>query len=297
MTEVSFITINYNSSAYTIKLIESIQQQTTVSYEIIVIDNNSSSKDKKHISKYCQKENINFIQNERNCGFACANMIGAKHAKGKYLFFINNDTLLLNDTAKFLKQYLEEHDDIALATAKIYDDNHLFHSSYKLFPSLMKELFGNSITRLLKKFPSNKVELSSPSAVEVVSGSCMFFKNTIFKAINGFDTNFFLYCEEEDISKRVWKEGYKVYFIPEANIYHKGGGSSSQNFELLKEYYISYTYLIFKHFNKFTAIILYLLMGIKILRRSIKKPLYRELIPFLFKGFSREYSLKVKYEN
>lgn len=58
----------------------------------------------------------------------------------------------------------------------------------------------------------------------------MFFRKDIFSSIGGFDTVFFLYCEEEDICKRVWDFGKKVYFIPKAEVFHEAGGSTEKKF-------------------------------------------------------------------
>ena len=293
--KISFITINYNSATYTQVLIQSIEEFTTLPYEIIIVDNNSHADDRDAIASFVkEKEHIRFIANPHNCGFACGNMRGAQEAKGAYLFFINNDTKLLNDTAKILKEYIENKEDIALATASIKDENNNFVSSYKLFPSVIKELFGNTAARKLSNFPSNKVRLKEPTAVEVISGSCMFFKRDTFEAIDGFDEHFFLYCEEEDISKRVWNYGKKVYFIPQAEIYHKGGASASRDYALLQEYYISYTYLIFKHFSKLKASLLYALMVFKLFRRSLRKKEARKLFVTALKGFKEELSLRYK---
>ena len=298
MTDISFITINYNSSIYTIELVKSIKKYTSLNYEIIIVDNDSIQEEKSLLKEFCKNEqNISLIFNDINCGFACGNMIGAKIAKGKYLFFINNDAKLLNDASKYMKDFLDTHKQTALCTAKIIDENNRFSSSYKLFPSLTKEILGNFIARLFNKYPSNKVILNEPTEVDVVSGSCMFFKKEVFFKINGFDTNFFLYCEEEDISKRIKDAGYKVFFLPNAIIYHKGGGSQNQNFDLLKEFYISYTYLIYKHFSPVKANLLYLLMILKIIRRSFKNKNYKNLIPYISKKFSQKYSLRHKYEN
>ena len=296
--QVSFITINYNSSTYTKKLIESIEQHTTLSYEIIVIDNDSNKEDKEHLKQFCaDKKHIKFIQNSTNCGFSCGNMRGVQEASGEFFFFINNDTKLLNDVATILQSYLNANSNIALATGTILDENNHISSSYKLFPSLVKELFGNTIARKLNRFPSNKTRLTVPTAVEVVSGSFMFFKKEPFLAIKGFDTNFFLYCEEEDISKRIWNNGYEVYFIPEAKIFHKGGGSAKQSYELTREYYISYTYLIKKHFHPITASLLYILMTLKLFRRAFKKENGCKLFKDAIKGFNANQSLRNKSIN
>jgi GT2 family glycosyltransferase len=295
--EVSFITINYNSSRYTIELLKSIEKFTTITYEVIVVDNNSEIDDYGMLEKYClDKKHIQLIRNNINSGFASGNMLGVTHARSPYLFFVNNDTKLLNDCANIMKSYLDKHSKIALATAKIIDENSGSSSSYKLFPSLIKELFGNSLARKLGKnnFPSNKVKLSSATLVEVVSGACMFFRSRVFEDIDGFDTNFFLYCEEEDISKRVWQSGHKVIFLPDAHIYHEAGGSTTKSYEIQREYYISYKYLIYKHFNFITATILYSLQVFKLFRRSFKRENGYKLFLDALRGFKNNYSLKYK---
>lgn len=293
--QISFITINYNSSSYTKELIKSIQKESSLPYEIIVVDNHSKKDDCKTIEEFCAtQQNVKLIKNETNCGFACGNMIGVQYAQAEYLFFINNDTKLLNDVSKILKEYLDTHADIALATASIVDENNNFVSSYKLFPSIIKELFGNTIARKVHHYPSNKVRLSEPTAVEVISGSCMFFKREAFFEIGGFDTHFFLYCEEEDISKRILNAGYKVFFIPDAVIFHKGGASAQRDYALIQEYYISYSYLIQKHFNIFKASTLYGLMLLKLLRRSFKTKYGFKLFIKALQGFNEKESLRYK---
>lgn len=271
---ISFITINYNSSEYTLALLKSIKKYTSINHEIIIVDNCSRENDYMHLEDNIIKTtNIHLIKNTNNDGFSCGNMLGVKYAKGEYFFFINNDTELLNDTSLFMSNYLDHHLDIALATAKVHDENGNFSSSYKLFPSLIKEIFGNSVARKFSKnkFPSNKIKLDKPTLVEVVSGSCMFFRAKDFNEIGGFDTNLFLYCEEEDLSKRVWDYGKKVVFLPEAEILHHIGGSSTKSFEMEREYYISYNILIRKHFGVLSVFILKFLLLLKLLRRSFKR--------------------------
>jgi len=293
--EVSFITINYNSSAYTIKLIKSIQKFTKLRHEIIVVDNDSKPDDYSNLQNSLSSfNNIKIIKNNINSGFASGNMYGVNFASGKYYFFINNDTQLLNNCAEILTSYLNENLSISLATAKIYDEKGHFSSSYKLFPSLTKELLGNSIARKVSKqnFPSNKMKLDKPTLVEVVSGSCMFFRATEFCKIGGFDTAFFLYCEEEDISKRIWDNGGKVIFLPDAEIFHESGGSTIQSTAILKEYYISYKHLVFKHFNLFESFILISLQIFKLFRRSFKRKNGYKLFLFSLFGFRKKESLK-----
>ena len=255
--DISFITINYNSSNHTIALVESIAQKvsSTLSYEIIVVDNASGEDDFLNLERSLNDFACStLVRNRINTGFAGGNMLGVNYASGEYYFFINNDCILINDVAIIMKSFMDTHNTAGVVTAKIMDETGYYSSSFKQFPSVLKQLFGNSIERLisLKHFPSNKTLLIVPTAVEVISGSCMFFRADDFCAIGGFDTAFFLYCEEEDICKRVWSSGKQIFFVPEAEIFHKVGGSSIQNIALKKEFYISYNLLINKHFTFFS---------------------------------------------
>lgn len=193
--DLSFITINYNSSNLTIKLVDSIISQTiNLDFEIIVVDNASKKEDFQNLCDSLNRfEQVKIIRNKINSGFASGNMLGVNYALGKYYFFINNDCILLNNTSKILKDFLDFNKDVGLVTAKVLDNNGNYSSSYKQFPHLIKQLFGNSIQRIISKnrFPSNKIKLEKNSEVEVISGSCMFFRKDVFCSIGGFDTVFF----------------------------------------------------------------------------------------------------------
>ena len=182
--DVSFITINYNSSNLTLKLVESIILNTVdLNFEVIIIDNSSEYEDFKNLYDSLNLiPQVKIFRNRINSGFASGNMLGVNFASGNYYFFINNDCVLMNNTAKIFKIFLERNQNISLVTGKVLDQNNNFSSSYKLFPHLIKQLFGNSIQRLISKnkFPSNKIKLEENSKVEVVSGSCMFFDSKIF---------------------------------------------------------------------------------------------------------------------
>jgi len=285
--DVSFITINYNSSEHTIKLVDSIiKNSLDISYEIIIIDNASEDIDLLNLKSFINNiEKIKLIINRINSGFSSGNMLGVNYAKGKYWFFINNDTILLNNVAKILKDFLDNNKDIAV-----------FISSYGHFPYILKQFFGSTTHRFFskQKFPSNKIKLTKPSIVEVISGSCMFFKAEDFCSIGGFDTIFFLYCEEEDICKRVWDYGKKVYCVPEAEIFHKEGGSTEKTFEIQREFYISYYHLIEKHYNIFGQLLLKLALFIKLFFKIFKHKNSLQIFLSMIIGFSNKNSMRYK---
>lgn len=296
--DLSFITINYNSSNLTIKLVDSIISQTVnLDFEIIVVDNASKKEDFQNLCDSLNRfDQVKIIKNKINSGFASGNMLGINYAKGKYYFFINNDCILLNNTSKILKDFLDFNEDVGLATAKVLDNNGNYSSSYKQFPHLIKQLFGNSIQRIVSKnrFPSNKIKLEKNSEVEVVSGSCMFFRKDVFSSIGGFDTVFFLYCEEEDICKRVWDFGKKVYFIPKAEVFHEAGGSTEKSFEIEREFYLSYYHLLDKHYNFLEILLLKIALFIKLFFRIFKKKNGFKIFLGAIQGFSIKSSLRYK---
>ena len=296
--DLSFITINYNSSNLTIKLVDSIISQTVnLDFEIIVVDNASKKEDFQNLCDSLNRfEQVKIIRNKINSGFASGNMLGVNYALGKYYFFINNDCILLNNTSKILKDFLDFNEDVGLATAKVLDNNGNYSSSYKQFPHLIKQLFGNSIQRIISKnrFPSNKIKIEKNSEVEVISGSCMFFRKDVFCSIGGFDTVFFLYCEEEDICKRVWDFGKKVYFIPKAEVFHEAGGSTEKSFEIEREFYISYYHLLNKHYNFLGIFLLKIALFIKLFFRIFKKKNGFKIFLAMFQCFSKKNSLRYK---
>lgn len=296
---ISFITINYNSSHHTSALIQSVVAHTSLdmTYEIIVVDNASELDDFTYLHDTIGHfPQVVIVRNRINSGFAGGNMLGVNYAHGDYYFFINNDCLFLNDCGTFMKSFMDLHPDVAVSTAKVTDEKGHFSSSYKQFPSLMKQWFGNSVHRWIssKSFPSNKVRLEIPTAVEVISGACMFFREKDFNAIGGFDTVFFLYCEEEDICKRVWNDGKRIYFLPEAEVFHAGGGSSVRTIALEKEFYISYKLLIDKHFNYIARIFIKTALLFKQFRRIFTKKNGLPLFLFVASGAPIRNSLRYK---
>lgn len=296
---VSIITINYNSSEYTIKLVNSILNKVSknITYEIIITDNASESDDYNNlITKLPNDKKIKLLKSTKNTGFSGGNMNGFKNSSGKYLLFINNDCECMNDIIEPLINFIEKDKSIGLLTGKVVGNDGKYGSSHCLFPCLSKNIFGTGMSRLLNKnkFVSPKKPVIKPIKVEVVSGAFMFFDRNVFEDINGFNTQFFLYCEEEDISKRVWDSGKNVYMIPEPVVVHAHGGSTDSSQDIANEYYISYKKLIFIHYNIFYASIMMLLMYLNILGKILRLRARLSLVKLALLGFPERCSLRYK---
>ncbi|MDX4036589.1 glycosyltransferase, partial [Aliarcobacter skirrowii] len=288
----------YNSSDYTNKLVDSIiKYSLDISYEIIVVDNNSEQEDLLKLREFItSKDSVTLVENSINSGFSGGNMLGINYAVGDYYFFINNDCELLNNAGKIFKDFLASNHNVGLCTGSIFDEKGNFTSSYGIFPHYIGKFFGKNAQRIISKikFPSNKIKLNINTKVEVVSGSCMFFRAKDFCNIGGFDTVFFLYCEEEDISKRVWNSNKEVYFVPEAKITHKAGGSTHRNFEIEREFYISYYHLIEKHYDNLGQLLMKTALFFKLFFRIFKKKYGLKIFFVMLNGFPNKYSIRYK---
>ena len=297
--EVSIITINYNSSDYTINLVKSILTKVSpqTNYEIIITDNASKDDDYKNLLDNIPKDaRIKILKSKINTGFAGGNMNGYSQSSGKYLLFINNDCVCMNDIIKPFIRFMEQEESAGLLTGKIYGVDGKYTGTHKLFPSLLKSIFGSKFARIINKnkFVSSKSKIIKPTLVEVVSGALMFFRRSVFDNVKGFDNLFFLDCEEEDLSKRVWNLGKKVYMIPEPEVTHAHGGSKDDGSDLRNEYYISYKKLIFKHYGFIYSLLMMSFVYLKIFKLMISRRCDLSLIILALKGFPESESLRYK---
>lgn len=248
---ISIVILNYNSTEYTINCINSIFNSSYDNYEVIVVDNGSN------VEQYCKLSEfiigfsngkIFLERNDLNFGFALGNIIGLLRAKGKYLFVLNNDTLIEKDTLKILNTFMDDNDDVSLCIPSQYDEKGVYHPSFAYIPSVLNQWFGSGFCRFFdgENYPDRKKIYHEPLKVPMGSGASMFFRAKDYYDVGGLDPNYFLYCEEEDICIRMKKRGMKVFFVPEAKIIHFCGGSTKRNIEIEKEFYISLFYFFSK---------------------------------------------------
>jgi GT2 family glycosyltransferase len=300
--DVAIILINYNSSEYTVKCISSILEKTSpnLSYGISIIDNASDEKDYQNLtdklSKIDSDRHCHLFRSKINTGFSSGNMLGVQFITADYYFFLNNDCLLKNDCIDILYKFCENNADTALCSPQLYDENGTHQPCINYFPFLITKIFGIGILKLTYKdhFFKRKNIYKEPVPVDIVSGSQMFIRAKVFNEIGGFDTNFFLYCEEEDIALKVANKGYLTYLVPEAKNMHVGGGSTTASLDIKKEFYISFLYLYRKHFGFLKTQILKSIIFLRLLKKSFKDSDNLELAIFVLKGAHMKHSLKYR---
>ena len=300
--DVAVILINYNSSHYTIECISSILAMTNmaISYGIVIVDNASATDDYNNLVTNLAKTESNIplylFRSRINTGFSTGNMLGIQFINARYYFFLNNDCRLQNDCVDILYKFCEQNTEVALCSPQLYNDDDKHHPCFDYFPFLITKILGLGILRLTygKRYISRKGLYTNPVQVDVVSGSQMFVRASAFNETGGFDTTFFLYCEEEDIALRLAKNGHKTYLVPEARNIHKGGASTVPSLAIRKEFYISFLYLYRKHFGLASQQILKAILVIRLLRKSLNNLENLKLSLFVASGAHLKYSLRHK---
>ncbi len=296
---ISVIIINFNSADYTRECIDSIKEKTSkdLSYQIIIVDNNSNPEDQKRLSDLISgNPDIILIKSKINLGFSAGNMLGIQYANADYIFFLNNDTVLLNDCLSILYNFMKSNEAVGICTGQMYNSDMSFHHSFNYFPTLALKVLGSSFLRIFNgsKYPQKKIKYIHPLQVDFVTGAAIFTDYSKFARVGGFDTNYFLYCEEEDIAKKMDLAGYSVFLVPEAKFIHHMGKSTNHNFDIEKENMISTLYYHRKYSNYITYIFIktwYFIKKAKYFYKSLNK---LKLAFFILSGAHLKHSLKHK---
>jgi len=262
--DVSFIIVNYNTTALTEQCIESIKKYTKKqTYEIIVVDNASPDRSITNLNKNYPE--VKLILHTENIGFGRANNLAIDIATGRYFFLINSDTYLLNDAAAVFWNYMEasKHADVGCCGGALFYPNGKNQMCYGNFPSILEAVSLLGFYILYKDYfnkyiCSGVINYSSENrVVDYITGADMFIRRSALEKTGGFDPEFFMYFEETELSFRLKKAGYRSALVPEAQIVHLEGASQDKgayfNFKKISMYERSKNLFFKKCHGKFYA--------------------------------------------
>ena len=276
MSKVSVIIVSYNVRSYIAHSIESIISSKYENIEIIVIDNNSYDGTCDYLkNEYNDKCDIKIIRNKNNIGFGKAINKATKIANGDYFFILNPDTIIEENTISILLDYLIENSSIAMIGPKILNgDGTLQLSCKRSFPTLR-----SALPRLLgldRIFPQTKwagkynltyLDPDKVHAVDAISGSCMFIKSNAFYKVNGFDEDYFMFGEDIDLCKRLWKNDLEIHYVPKTKIIHyKGKSVDTATYDSREAFYDAMSIYVNKHYSSTMSLLtrLFVALGIRI---------------------------------
>ena len=222
--ELSIITVNYYGIKDTCELIDSIT--FTDDMEVIVVDNGSVENQASIISqRYPQ---VKIIRSDKNLGFAGGNNLGIKAAKGKYLFFINNDTLFRHQTSgiRHLIDRLDSSPTIGMVCPKIRFAWANHPIQYAGYTPLSKVTVRN---QAIGYGEEDKGQYDTHHPTPYAHGAAMLIKREAIDKVGLMPECFFLYYEELDWSMMFTRAGYEIWYEPACTIYHKESQSTGQN--------------------------------------------------------------------
>ena len=265
--------------------IESIQ--TNVSHEIIVVDNNS----KDNSIAYAKKKflNIQIIHSTINRGYAGGCNLGAQHAKGNYLLFLNDDTIISENAIDILFNMIQTNENISSVQPKILSYYNKDQFDYAGASGGYIDYLGYPFARgrIFNTIEKDKHQYDDKKKIFWASGTAFITKKGIFERMNKFDEQLFAHMEEIDYHWKCHLNNYDVYVEPKAIIYHKGG-------ETLK--YGSYKKTYLNHRN---SMILFLTNNQSLSFFTILKRLTLEILAVIYYALTMNFkaALAVKMSN
>lgn len=239
---ISIITINYNGLNDTCELIDSIPKSDDI--EIVVVDN-ASRTDEASILEARYPEII-VVRSNKNLGFAGGNNLGIIASHGKFLFFINNDTILKSDAdLNVLTHRLESSEKIGVVCPKIrfaWGTNPIQFAGYSPLTTVTLRNYAIGCG----EEDSGQYDTAHPTPY--AHGAAMMVKREAVEKAGMMPECFFLYYEELDWSMMFTRAGYTIWYEPLCTIYHKESQSTGQN-SPLKNYYLMRNRLLFAKRN------------------------------------------------
>jgi GT2 family glycosyltransferase len=211
--ELSVVVVSYNTADLIGNCLKSVFEASNITREVFVVDNASTDGSADFIK--INFPSVHLVANTENVGFAAANNQALPRCKGKYIFFLNPDTEVVSDTFSEAISFMDANPRIGLAGTKIINpDRTLQWSVSYRYPG--------------QKYTTN--ELSDlPGKIACVLGASMIGRSELIKKIGGFDEDFFLYGEDQDLCLRIRKLGREIGYIDSAAVVHLGGQSEKNS--------------------------------------------------------------------
>jgi len=234
-----------------------------ITYEIIVVDNNSSDNSIGYLQP--QFPGVRFLANNENTGFAKACNQGLKMASGQYVLFLNPDTIIPEDCFQRVLAFLRSKPEAGALGIKMLDGGGRFlKESKRSFPSPLTSLF--KLSGLSRLFPRSRIfsryhlghlDENKDHEVDVLAGAFMMVKKEVLDKTGGFDEIFFMYGEDVDLSYRIQKTGcdvtggnYKNYYFSGSTIIHfKGESTKRGSMNYVRMFYNAMSIFVRKHYG------------------------------------------------
>lgn len=231
--KLSIIIVSYNTKELLIDCLTSIENAIgNIETETFVVDNNSQDGTKNEVKKNFPW--VKLMANSQNLGFSKANNLALKVAKGEYILILNPDTVLQKDTLLTMSNFMDENQQIAMATCKVelqsgkldLDARRRFPTPWRAFChfSHLSKIFKN--VSFFSEYYMDDIPDNSQHEIDACAGAFMFIRSKDLNKVGFFDEDFFFYGEDLDLCYRFKHHGLKIVYTPMTKITHYKGASS-----------------------------------------------------------------------
>ena len=223
---ISIVIPNHNGSEFLKSCLRSLQAQTYRRMEIIVVDN-ASQDDSLKIARSIAPQAI-LLERDRNLGFAGAVNAGIQHSNGDWIAVLNNDTEVPPDWLAECARATQGHTEAAFFACRILhlSDHTRVYSAGDCFLRI-----GIGYRRGQEQ--PDRPEFNRECRIFSASGCAALYRRTVLEQSGGFDEHFFAYLEDVDLGLRLQAAGFSGYYLPQAEVYHHGAGTSGGEFSRL----------------------------------------------------------------
>lgn len=231
--DLSILIVNWNVKALLRDCLASIDRgRGDLHLEVIVVD--SASADGSQAMVEVEFPWVTLLACDENVGFARGNNLAIAQANGRYILLLNPDTVVLQDALATMVAYLEAEPQVGVVGAQLLNGDGTIQSSRRRFPTLATAFFESTWleslapARLLNRYYVTDVPPDQIAEVDWLVGACLMTRCAVVEQVGGLDEAYFMYSEELDWCRRVKDAGWRIVYLPAAQIIHYVGKSSEQ---------------------------------------------------------------------
>lgn len=243
--DLSVITVNYNTKEHIRTCLSTLEGiGAGLEYEVFVVDNNSSDGSQDFLNDLTEKDNYHVIFNMKNVGFAKANNQVLRILTSRYVMLLNPDTEMTRGGMEAAVEFMEKNKDVGIMGPAIFSSEGKELKVCRKISKMTYDFFDwipilNKFPIVSRNYRDSELDYEKVSDVDFIQGACMVISREALEQTGILDERFFMYSEEEDLCRRMKKNGWRVVFNPAIKIRHYWGAATEKEkfnkFDLLFE--------------------------------------------------------------
>lgn len=228
--DVTVSIVSLNTRDLLAASLRSVLASIGVSFEVCVVDNKSKDGTPEMVAR--EFPSVRLIRNDSNRGFAAANNVAIREAAGRYILLLNPDTIVPPEMLQGMVAFMDRNPATGICGPRVHFPDGRFQSCGYRFPTLLGEIRqSRNLGRLIRRVVGEATAPTIPSApfeVDWIDGCCLLIRREVVEQIGLLDEQYFLYGEELDWCFRARQSGWTIHALPQIEMVHYLGQSSSQ---------------------------------------------------------------------